>query len=440
MPGNASTPTVASTTAKPNTLTGLASGTTYYVYVRAVKGSDKSNWSTPAMVNTKAEPIDLPYYYGFEDKRLPCSWNVITTMPAYLMAIIDNENNANAHAGDNYLKIRRHEIAIPQEIAGTLIAVLPEVASTYSLNKYQITFWAKKTESNRTPTFTVGIMTDPNDASTFVQQETSITPTDTYQQYTVRFNQYAGDGHYIAIKQTLYGEACIDDIAVEELEGADIYFAKEGYATYYNSQRAMTLPEGMKARIVTAKGTADADGIIPLTYKTIAGGESGTNIVPSGTAVLLQVAPTEEPQTITVPLLDDPSGVTSITGSLLHGSDTKATTTGNSGDLFFMLTYNAQGKNIGWYWGEDNGDAFQSDAHKAWLALPASAARKFIGLPGFNEESSVTSIQRLADNGNDIWYTIDGRKLQGSPTRKGFYLRSSGRFQGKSNSSKVIVK
>ena len=217
VPGNTTTPTVANTETKPNTIENLASGTTYYIYVRAIKDSDKSNWSTPAMVDTKAEPVDLPYSYGFEDKRLPCAWGVITTIPAYLTAIIDNEVKANAHTGDNYLRFRRRQKANTQESEGTLIAVLPEVASTYSLNGYQITFWAKKTEDDTNPALTVGIMTDPDDATTFVQQGTTIVPTDTYQQYTVRFNEYTGTGHYIAIREMNYGEACIDDIVVEEL-------------------------------------------------------------------------------------------------------------------------------------------------------------------------------------------------------------------------------
>ena len=972
VPGNTTTPTVANTETKPNTIENLASGTTYYIYVRAIKGSDKSNWSTPAMVDTKAEPVDLPYSYSFEDKRLPCAWNVITTIPAHLTAIIDNENNANAHTGDNYLRFRRRQKEYTSESEGWLIAVLPEVKSTYSLKDYQITFWAKKTESDKDPKFNVGIMTDPDDASTFVQQGV-IVLTETYQKYTVRFNKYTGTGQYIAIREMRYGEACIDDIVVEALpacwptedlaaanttghtadlswtgysdaynvsyrtaeisdgfsesfsetsapdgwerkegllssvmngttvlgtaasssatnwtfgtknnvfdshaliniygtqarnwlitptftpvngavlefdlaltgynvgtpgttgtddrfvvlittddmstwsilrewnnsesqyvynniastatgqhvtidlsayagqdariafygestasnadnnlhidnvavemnepagewqtvsaseasvkltglnpltkyevkvqgncgsedgvsewsdpitfttveasissdltvsdigletatvswtgtsesydvkfrtsahveglsenfdnddatqlwdqyslgavdevlegtaepqyggwgswettssalgqynmaltirdittvwlitpeimlgsspqmsfdvaltaagseepaivgteadddrfvvlvfadnkwtklrewnnsesqyvfnniattgehvtidlsayaskavkiafygestagydgndlhidnvdvgqhhdagewqtvtttetsaqltglnpstkydvkvvetakgdeshiatfttmEGANIVFAKEGYATYYNGQQAITLPEGMKAHIVTANGIADADGDIQLTYETIAGGDSGTDIVPSGTAVLLQVAPADAPQTITVPLAADPSDVTPITGSLLHGSDTEATTTGNSGDLFYKLTYDENNENIGWYWGEDEGASFMSGAHKAWLALSANAARSFIGLPGFDEESSVTDIQRQADHGNDDWYNLEGRKLQGCPTKKGVYLH---------NGRKVIV-
>ena len=39
------------------------------------------------------------------------------------------------------------------------------------------------------------------------------------------------------------------------------------------------------------------------------------------------------------------------------------------------------------------------------------------------------------------WFTLDGRKLDGKPTRKGLYIRStSGRLQGKNNGVKVVIK
>jgi len=429
VPGNTTTPTVANTETKPNTIENLASGTTYYIYVRAIKGSDKSNWSTPAMVDTKAEPVDLPYSYSFEDKRLPCAWNVITTYPAHLTAIIDNENNANAHTGDNYLRFRRRqEYYYTSPSRGRLIAVLPEVKSTYSLKDYQITFWAKKTESDKNPAITVGIMTNPDDAyaSTFKQQGEIITPTDTYQQYTVRFNEYTDTGHYIAIKETGFGEVCIDDIVVEVLPDVDIVFAKEGYATYYNGRQAMTLPEGMKARIVTASGSGGK-----LTYSDIAGGNSGTDIVPSGTAVLLQVAPMDQEKTITVPLSADPEGATPIT-SLLYGSDTNCTTTGDG--LHYKLTYSNNNDNFGWYYGETGGAPFTSPAHKAWLVLPTgSGARGFFGLPDYNDE--LTGIKEIEDgrlkieNSTDAVYDLQGRRMdssifnsQSSIKKKGIYV------------------
>ena len=65
------------------------------------------------------------------------------------------------------------------------------------------------------------------------------------------------------------------------------------------------------------------------------------------------------------------------------------TTTG--GSLYYKLTYGSvEGHEdiFGWYWEADNGTAFTSPAHKAWLALDAAVtegsgedARAFIALP-----------------------------------------------------------
>ena len=42
---------------------------------------------------------------------------------------------------------------------------------------------------------------------------------------------------------------------------------------------------------------------------------------------------------------------------------------------------------------------------------------------------------------NEAWYTLDGRRIEGQPSAKGIYVRStSGSFQGKNNVKKVIIK
>ena len=210
-----------------------------------------------------------------------------------------------------------------------------------------------------------------------------------------------------------------------------VTFAPEGFATYYNELCDVTLPAGVKARVVTDSGDK-------LTYLTIADGDdSSNNIVPAGTAVMLQTAANTEPQQKTLTL--SAKAAAAYTGTnLLHGSDYQTTTTG--GEKYYKLTYNTSGQNFGWYWGAENGAAFTIPGHKAWLALPASAAPTFFGLPDY-ETTGVTPL--LSPEGEDegasprgglvgvSWYTLDGRKLNGKPTAKGLYI-----YNGK----KIIVK
>ena len=206
------------------------------------------------------------------------------------------------------------------------------------------------------------------------------------------------------------------------LETVSITFAKEGYSTYYNSQRVVVLPAGMKARIVTAQDNNK------LTYETIADGDGDTKTVVPATAMMLQVAPTDVSQVIDITLTKAPAMYTQRTDNLLHGSDVATTTTGNADDArFYKLSYNKSGTDIGWYWGTADGSPFTSAAHKAWLALPeaAAGARNFLSLPDFSDSQANTSIDDMptaVDNVDGTWYSIDGVKLDGQPTRKGLYI------------------
>ncbi len=205
-------------------------------------------------------------------------------------------------------------------------------------------------------------------------------------------------------------------------------FAKEGYGTYYHRGADATLPAGMKARIVTAKGDGQA-----LTYETIADGDGATNTVPAGTAVMLQVAENTDAQTLSIDLTAKAENRT-FASNLLHGSDTETTTTGDG--LHYKLSYNTSGSDLGWYWGVDGGGAFTSAAHKAWLALPSTAGtRGFFGLPGDDETTGIKEVKsegvKSEKSGVEGWFSLDGRRLNGRPSAKGLYIH---------NGRKVVIK
>lgn len=198
-------------------------------------------------------------------------------------------------------------------------------------------------------------------------------------------------------------------------------FAKEGYGTYYHRGADATLPAGMKARIVTAKGDGQT-----LTYETIADGDGATNTVPAGTAVMLQVAESTDAQTLSIDLTAKEDNRT-FAGNLLHGSDTETTTTGDG--LHYKLSYNTSGSDLGWYWGVDGGGAFTSAAHKAWLVLPSTAGtRGFFGLPGDDETTGIKEVKsegvKSEKSGVEGWFSLDGRRLNGRPSAKGLYIHN----------------
>lgn len=214
VPDDDTTPTVAGTSTKPYDLTGLSSCTIYYAYVRAVKGSNKSAWSTAVVFHTECEPIALPYSYDFDDDELPISWNTVNTNTSYCSINLINPSGSGSGTNKVLAFYRGSS-------TGTLAAVLPEVDVTnYPLNGYQISFDACCANSS-SGKLGIGIMTDPTDFSTFqLIEEVDITAVySTYGNYTVMLHTYTGTGRYIAIQDihSQNGYVLVDNIEVSEL-------------------------------------------------------------------------------------------------------------------------------------------------------------------------------------------------------------------------------
>lgn len=211
-----------------------------------------------------------------------------------------------------------------------------------------------------------------------------------------------------------------------------VTFAKEGYGTAYYGDYDLVLPAGMKARIVTSKGTGGA-----LNYQTIANGNTVNNVVPKATAVMLQTAATDANQTLGVALAEPAADAITDT-NFLYGSDT-ATATDNADcyDVspaadakYYKLSYDQSGEEIAWYWGSDNGTPFTSGAHKVWLVLPGGTnAPSFLGLPTDDLPTGIAHTDFTAHA--DVWYDLSGRKLNDKPTAKGIYVN---------NGRKVVIK
>ena len=137
-----------------------------------------------------------------------------------------------------------------------------------------------------------------------------------------------------------------------------------GYATFYSSESAYMLPEGLSANVVTGISNNR------LTYKTIADG-SVKGIIPKGVAVLLKA----DKKASKTYLLESVISEVNYSGiNLLQGSDEETTATGDG--YCYKLSYGKSGSKqsnlFGWYWGADNGNPFQIGAHRAWLVIPKS--------------------------------------------------------------------
>lgn len=184
----------------------------------------------------------------------------------------------------------------------------------------------------------------------------------------------------------------VTNILVKKAEPATltISVSDAGYATYF-TDKAWVVADNMKAGIVT--GVENKNLTIDWKYAT-------GSVVPANTAVLIQADAKEYVCEVSN------SEEAAPANNLLKGSTTAATTEGEN-CLFYKLSYDNDGKNLGFYWAAENGAAFTNEANKAYLALTTAVAQN---VRGFGLEGDGTTGLGQVENGEALVnvYTIDG--------------------------------
>ena len=184
----------------------------------------------------------------------------------------------------------------------------------------------------------------------------------------------------------------IDEISI--ISEDFITIGSTGYATLYYSGRAIKIPTGLTAYTMKVE-----NGKI---VKSRAYSEGET--LPKATAVILRGKPGK------YNLDTSTEEGTTDNNNQLKGSDTKANTTGNDDDYFYMLA-NKDGEGVGFYWGAENGAAFLNGEHKAYLAIPKIDTYGSAAKPCYVfTEDAATAIGKTNDNETKpASYTLDGR-------------------------------
>ena len=163
-------------------------------------------------------------------------------------------------------------------------------------------------------------------------------------------------------------------------------------ATLYYSDRSFIIPEGIVARTYKIEGNVLSRS---REYKK-------GDVLPKGTAVVLEA---KEGQYV--------FEETSKTGetdphNALRGSDTKTTTSG--GEVYYVFGKGSNG--VGFYWKKANGEAFTTEAHKAYLVYTPSKttnAKSFLGFDVALEIQGPTVIEKTTFDGPI--YNLAGQKV-----------------------------
>ena len=174
---------------------GLIPSTTYYAYVRSKCEYIEEGWTPWAMGTfTTREVSGLPYIPYLATK--PSSWVTGTDMTT----VKPTFGTGNSYAVDTTGSLQFSAIT-----AGKYAyAAMPQM-ETESIQGLEVSFWGTAASSNQTPgnknigRLYVGVMTNPDNYSTFeIVDSVEIPTANKHQYFTVPLADYAGRGNYIA--------------------------------------------------------------------------------------------------------------------------------------------------------------------------------------------------------------------------------------------------
>ncbi len=210
---DATTTPMYSTSATSYTFPSLTANTSYTAYVRAnCGGGDVSDWvSVPA--KTLCDEVTLPYTENF-DSYTPGVGNY-----PECWAIHSNYNTGYPYINGNNAVSGNNSLYFFTSSSTYNIAVLPKAnLGTLSMSDLRVIFTMNPSDVKAY--MEVGVMTDPEDPTTFEPVDTvqNALPS-TFEQHKVLLTQYTGNGRYVALKNLNidgYYSIYLDDVVLEQ--------------------------------------------------------------------------------------------------------------------------------------------------------------------------------------------------------------------------------
>ena len=261
----------------------------------------------------------------------------------------------------------------------------------------------KQTDNAETYSNTFAIADDGSAAINAVFDGSTMSLRFNYASDNLRFRYYKN-----ASQQPIYLYKAVGEV---EEETIPVTIGSTGYATLYYSKKALEIPEGVTASIVTGVDNTSKK----VTFEELDG------IIPAGTGVVLQGEPSgEEPYPFKVVYVN----LAAPDNNMLKGTD-EATEITSENNLYIL----SNGKyGIGFYLDDNNDNhKINNGAHKAYLEVPAGASNAKYFVFG-NTEELVSEGDGLVDGINDVnvseskkeYFNLDGTRA--NTLRKGIYI------------------
>ena len=213
--------------------------------------------------------------------------------------------------------------------------------------------------------------------------------------------------------ETTYQLNVYSAAAVEET-GYNLAVSAAGYATYFNSTKAYTLPARVKGHIW------DLSNALVNTY-------APESVVPANEPLVIEAAEGN------YALLFTTTEQQPVANNTLEGTDEATDLTDDSNYYYYGLSLNASSElsSVGFYWMNNTGAAFTNGAHKAYLKLDKSIFSPSMAMSAFPFNGSATGIGQIATGADTTKsvYDLSGRRV--NKAIKGIYIV---------NGKKVLVK
>lgn len=190
------------------------------------------------------------------------------------------------------------------------------------------------------------------------------------------------------------------------------------YISYY-SAKGLNLADGTDDGVfLTSVKSVTENSVVLFDKGTVASAAKETPLVICNT--------TDEEQKVTLRVNESASSVTYDSEHYFGTNEAKEFT---SNDMANADYYVLDGKNFTWV-----KDAGTLPANRCWLQIapPAVSCARALSISFESDETTgINTVNANAANNADVWYDLNGRRLQGKPATKGVFIQ---------NGKKVVIK
>lgn len=206
----------------------IAANTTYFLYVQAVDGTNKGDWSNVYKLEVPCQKA-IPMVFGFEPEEGETSRQNPNNLSTYTFADCVQTFSTDPEYPYTY---KTTSAAYHHTAGGQGVLCLSKIAHrdawvafppAVRLDTLEVEFWLRAYSTSFHARVEVGVMVDPTDLSTYEPIQAFQNNTATYQRCVASLAGYQGEGHFIVLRwvedesKTTNDYPLIDDVEIRYL-------------------------------------------------------------------------------------------------------------------------------------------------------------------------------------------------------------------------------